>query len=1243
MNDLDMTSRPSDPANSVTNEVEDQHDQESSHISSPIDELRRLCFHGQPEYVLLYEDHLLRHTPTDAIRQLGRGCAPGLRVQFQLAIGPYVANQITLAFVIRQDGQEFRLATVGIPLSNAKLTSKLFDTRTTIDLLDNMLRNTSQESNSSTEFPESSNNSELPDEHFLEHTSPGVVHLQLTTTQIGHAIRKSSDLWQSECLSDTQNAIMQTINDLIDRVEKKSSHVTWSFLLPAPSHWPDHWEFEFNMKDDSCNPFSVFLGGAQNITQLDHTTVDVDSADRPLKPVGPCFTFTDVHHYVTTHIVSLFDAIAMENILSRMRNDITFHTCIIPFPNSLWSPAPDDFTRYGVTADNEPISFLVVHKPTKHSHLLMPNVDERVTLYLDVRQDLHKSPDVDRTPATIKRIAEFIYGQCCAFARHSQVRVAQLRQEHMNSSAKHRSTNVYDDSGKAEPIAEEDLLEDFDEGEALDLAFTQKVVPFLVDYIGCDSIPANILSRYPEASNEELRKYTADVLALDFYPRSDAPIFMERIYQWVKNQRSPPNLVPKSDVGFPFHGRRISQPFGVSTSAVFFKVDRPKQPKWPGSFEAPYIKIHLKDHPAVVSFKGNTDETLALTYNVETEHLIRTIVQVAQRNTTERVAIRAISDCAGLASKSPTYALFQHFFAFQQFPREHMRDLFECFPGVARTYEARRFSQDLTPQLENIRQSRAGVVFLIGYAGTGKTNACCQILVAAQDGGYIPDAGWHNEWNSDRTLSPITMLPPLDPAVQHELDQLDVVPTLRPRETTASKTSACVKISGNVAVAFDPPKGFRPYQVEDISRQKEISNAVLFIAAQNNQADDALARLSAPPFSRDTLRAYSYSLELDNIFRTEPVPPNCLPQPASLSPSSLKLFSTSVNAKENSRHQKRGPATDPRSWSNLAVAFAQKDPEKWSAILEARAVRNEDVIAWQMKKTGAMAEARKLLDVVLKRHQVILVTAVVAAEIANHHPTWSPILVLVDEAGRIPEGLALVPLTKWPGIPCIFSGDPHQFPPVDPTQHQDFAFEQDDDFFEFRPFFNQVGTSLLQRVDAMGSMDLLLYRNHHSEGTCIDFVAQRLFPGKMTVVKRSGSEQADRALQWWRQYLPNTTSTQILIDLKSKEQMKGKSFVNPTEAEFAAHLAVYMINSLKLPRYEDLVNNASTNVPLSFEYLTLTRHVLNASASDMCLKIVLSNPSAICAFKNAATATLAMAPMTASTLRRIVTHPRATS
>ncbi|KAK2591096.1 hypothetical protein QQS21_011207 [Conoideocrella luteorostrata] len=1141
----------------AADEKEDNSHEDAIGKTSPWEDFFILMRHGTPnQYLTLLNDVVFPGTHSEAIRTLGRGAAGGIRFRFQLMFNGLTPPTIMVQIQLRNETTIERVADVSLSLDGVSARTTLYDAVSDIDVLNNMLpaptlpekklrgsqdvASTNLARKNTLEAAQLWNKdaSSLTDaEHIRVHTE-SLVRVHIEVPEGKHSVIRYESFWDTmeDDMSPEHVMTKRSVAGLLAEVEK--GPYTWSFVLPTPKNWPETWQHDLQppRKETSLEDF---MKNCQDIQDLDHGTVELVNVTRPDRPVPPAMFFTDKEHYAVTHVVAQADETHLAEIEAEMRQRTILDFAIMPLEGSRIKPEESDLDVYGIERLAEPTLFLAACRAEDEKTHVIPDIHSPVELYLNTKQTFHLSPYQILGPARHKHLSTYLFRLIKTVAAKATAYADRRAYEHKNHVRREFRSNVMDDAGRMEQEPSTDDEDDFDHTAVMFQSFVQDAAKIIVEYVAPGDVPQKFRESSPDATEDEICGTFALSIAERWWPIANKDdTLLKTILSWVSSQKNIPSLKhSESAVGEPFKGYRIAQPRGIVTDLILFVVASPLQPGWPRSFQP----VHLRVEFPALKLEGSLTRMINSLLN-DASNTIPGFIWCREDETTAKYACAAIRDLNGLKKESIPYFAFAFLRNFTTLPSFCRRNLLKCYPKLLERFQTGKFSGPLKEAMNALRDTPAGMVFLSGCPGAGKTGFCLEVADAVCTGGYLSAEGWKDGFHDSQAV-----------AVQN------VTATTEPKKTILERELGSVKdIGWEERIEHQPaPTNVTLSGV----------NTVLWVAAQNNQADDALERFAAPPYGKTCLRAYSRKRELDALFTQEARKPTLLEMSKDRF-HATKLLEAHINREIVEMDAQRNPTSDPRSWSNKCKSFLHGN--EWPNIQHGIAVRASDPAEWAAVKAQAMEDANKLMEKVLSEQDAVFCTAVVAAEIANHHPKFTPQLKVVDEAGRFAEPVALIPESKWPGIPTIYAGDHLQFPPIDPTHDAKIDVSFGENRLVYAQIFDQTGTSLLRRVEYMNAATVRLIHNHRAEGNVAGFVAARIYQGRMAIVKQEGTPASRKVHDWMLGITPGLQGNHLIMTIDSNETRVGNSYTNESEARLAAEIARFVVQDLQLPRSEDL-------------------------------------------------------------------------
>ncbi|KAK1574316.1 P-loop containing nucleoside triphosphate hydrolase protein [Colletotrichum navitas] len=201
-----------------------------------------------------------------------------------------------------------------------------------------------------------------------------------------------------------------------------------------------------------------------------------------------------------------------------------------------------------------------------------------------------------------------------------------------------------------------------------------------------------------------------------------------------------------------------------------------------------------------------------------------------------------------------------------------------------------------------------------------------------------------------------------------------------------------------------------------------------------------------------------------------------------------------------------------------------------------------------------------------------------ATALARSTPSWKPwepALLVIDEAGRIPEAQWWIPLSVFPDACVLTMGDTRQFKPLAMSVNEDRHRENFKtsrhltDVLNWRCVFGvQRTVSLLHRAESNSQILGNLSSNRRNRGDIANWAKKHIYPGEMRIIyPLVENRSAQIYLHFMKWIFPKDAidSNSVAVDVRYTESCKHNlSSVNPGNRNFAWWI-VYMAFQYKLP------------------------------------------------------------------------------
>ncbi|KAI3540881.1 hypothetical protein CABS03_02252 [Colletotrichum abscissum] len=252
---------------------------------------------------------------------------------------------------------------------------------------------------------------------------------------------------------------------------------------------------------------------------------------------------------------------------------------------------------------------------------------------------------------------------------------------------------------------------------------------------------------------------------------------------------------------------------------------------------------------------------------------------------------------------------------------------------------------------------------------------------------------------------------------------------------------------------------------------------------------------------------------------------------------------------------------DGDSLANYALYFAQTQGlETFHTLLE---LRDKHRLTDE-EKLRANDDAMLLLNTILPVIRVLVGTPYAVSEFARatklEHDKlgkWSPNLIVIDEAGRMPESQWWMAVAYHQPELIITMGDPKQFNPMskslDSHGHENWR----------STFGPQRRMPIITRAEKAGGLATSLITNNRNHGRIAEWAADAIYGGRMNIVKLRGPVvDFFRDLGRTALRLDEATCNSFMVNIpEGDEKLVGVSYANVANRNYTFHLIFQLFQS----------------------------------------------------------------------------------
>ncbi|KAK1985432.1 P-loop containing nucleoside triphosphate hydrolase protein [Colletotrichum cereale] len=265
----------------------------------------------------------------------------------------------------------------------------------------------------------------------------------------------------------------------------------------------------------------------------------------------------------------------------------------------------------------------------------------------------------------------------------------------------------------------------------------------------------------------------------------------------------------------------------------------------------------------------------------------------------------------------------------------------------------------------------------------------------------------------------------------------------------------------------------------------------------------------------------------------------------------------------------------PDSVTERAIEIARANEPRFTKFWMSEPVTPERDAAFAYLISVAIDDFDILVGTPFAAGQLGRKAATTLARPTSSWKPWEPALLVVDEAGRIPEAQWWIPLSVFPDACVLTMGDTRQFRPLAMSVSED-RFRENfktgrylTDVLDWRCVFGvQRTVSLLRRAETNSQILANLSSNRRNRGDIANWAKKHIYPGEMRIVYPLAEDRSARIYLQFMKWIfsrDGIDSNSVAVDVRYTESRKHNlSSVNTGNRNFAWWI-VYMAFQYKLP------------------------------------------------------------------------------
>ncbi|GJD04172.1 DNA helicase [Colletotrichum higginsianum] len=226
----------------------------------------------------------------------------------------------------------------------------------------------------------------------------------------------------------------------------------------------------------------------------------------------------------------------------------------------------------------------------------------------------------------------------------------------------------------------------------------------------------------------------------------------------------------------------------------------------------------------------------------------------------------------------------------------------------------------------------------------------------------------------------------------------------------------------------------------------------------------------------------------------------------------------------------------------------------------------------------------RLLAATMTESRVLVGTPVALGQVGNcaklvteEFPLWKTNIIIVDEAGRMPEAQVWIPIAAFPTDIVIMMGDTRQFRPM--SKSLDNHGQGPEDAKWRSTFGPQRAMPLLRRAEKFAAIVDQIRINRRNIGQIATWAKSNVYNGRMNIVYGKGPlvnlfrEIVGAAIR-----LPETRSNSVIVNVGEGEESATKpSYTNEANRNYIFHL-IFRLFRAGFPCTTDVTSQGSLMV-----------------------------------------------------------------
>lgn len=645
-----------------------------------------------------------------------------------------------------------------------------------------------------------------------------------------------------------------------------------------------------------------------------------------------------------------------------------------------------------------------------------------------------------------------------------------------------------------------------------------------------------------EQFDDSARCQWAKAAARELRPRKgeDAAAHNDRIRNWVASTKFyhriedyevPPFTFIRTPP--PLHGApRVEDNEDVY---IFWHIIAPNQEPW-ARHEKPFVTLGLvprensKTYDKATSFDRPEDfDTFEVKFDFE--HDLRStqtearLMEEYQARTKPTPGTAWLDWAATAGPKDPKLEM----------------NLFDYSDGLRKAFKEGKFSYSKETQsiVERLESSHAGKFIISGVPGSGKSLLARELVLAFVSGMVHPNCGYTHSLGSTHST-----------------------------ESTHQEAQRAVQISETTIRIY--PKNFP--QLVPHKQADAVPGKALYVTPGHYPANTTVRKFLERGASVAKVETFSRMVK---ALAQGPWEISTVEADVSAVDSSIDVECWEQHQEALDRlREERDLFSDQHNLVCRAVGHRHLRPQletEWTLLDQAHGCYKMNPGLYQARKTVFKAAATRVLTTEAQETAILVGVHFTVDSLINN-VKLEPTFGVMDEAAFTAFPYSMLLAIKYPEMPCLWIGAEGQFPPVAITQYADHRHRKNaNKKYQVQAIWHEDrALSFHERMVIANQHDGRLRQSHRARGTVFTMAERHIYPD-MTSMRDKCGPVVKNLCEALKVHGHSGEYPILFLNVLGKQNAVGTSYTNETVANVSIAWALQIVQSLNVPRAEDLL------------------------------------------------------------------------